>query len=141
VIIDTGVLFAVYHSRDRHHKAAAELIQQAHKDRERLWLLSPVLAELHWVARKLERSDEIVAQALKDVVAGAWDLIDLTTVDVSRIGVLLVQYADSRLDFVDAACVAVAERLEETTVATVDRRDFTIVRPAHVPALHLVPEL
>lgn len=34
---------------------------------------------------------------------------------------------------------SVAERLGVTTVATVDRRDFTVVRPAHVDAFTLVP--
>lgn len=34
--------------------------------------------------------------------------------------------------------IALAERLNITTVVTLDRRDFGIVRPAHVPALTLL---
>lgn len=33
----------------------------------------------------------------------------------------------------------VAERLNITTVVTIDRRDFGIVRPARIPALTLLP--
>ena len=35
--------------------------------------------------------------------------------------------------------VAIAERLKVTEVATLDRRHFTVVRPAHVDALTLLP--
>jgi hypothetical protein len=35
--------------------------------------------------------------------------------------------------------IAVAERLNLTDVATLDRRHFTVVRPSHVDALTLLP--
>ena len=35
--------------------------------------------------------------------------------------------------------IAAAEMLEETKVVTLDRRHFTVVRPAHAPALELLP--
>jgi hypothetical protein len=35
--------------------------------------------------------------------------------------------------------VATAERLEIETVATLDRRHFGVVRPAHVQAFALIP--
>lgn len=37
---------------------------------------------------------------------------------------ILEQYADSQLDFTDAALVTIAERLNITRVHTLDRRDF-----------------
>jgi predicted nucleic acid-binding protein len=39
----------------------------------------------------------------------------------------------------DASIVAVCERLNLDTVATLNRRDFDNLRPAHRPNLHLVP--
>ena len=45
-----------------------------------------------------------------------------------------------RLGLVDASVVAVCERLQEETVLTLDRRDFTVVRPRHCAALRLLPE-
>jgi hypothetical protein len=39
-----------------------------------------------------------------------------------------------------AAVIAIAERLNLTEVATVDRKHFSIVRPRHVPAFRLHPE-
>jgi predicted nucleic acid-binding protein len=40
---------------------------------------------------------------------------------------------------VDASIIAVAERLNVTTIATLDRRDFTVVRPVHCQAFELIP--
>jgi predicted nucleic acid-binding protein len=52
---------------------------------------------------------------------------------------LAEQYASLRLDLIDASIVAVAERLGLTTLATLNRRDFTVVRPRHADAFELLP--
>ncbi|MGH8964453.1 MAG: hypothetical protein ACRDXB_03865 [Actinomycetes bacterium] len=52
---------------------------------------------------------------------------------------LVEQYADLPLGTTDAAVVSVAERLEWSEVATLDRRHFSVVRPRHVSALTLMP--
>jgi predicted nucleic acid-binding protein len=52
---------------------------------------------------------------------------------------ILEQYADSQLDFADAAIVAIAERLNITRVYTLDRRDFSIIRPSHCDYFELLP--
>ena len=44
-----------------------------------------------------------------------------------------------RSSLVDASVVAIAERLEQDTIATLDRRHFSVVRPLHVDAFTLVP--
>ncbi|MEV4103584.1 hypothetical protein AB0J42_25285 [Nonomuraea sp. NPDC049649] len=49
-------------------------------------------------------------------------------------------YKDARLDPADVSLAAIAERLGVTQVATIDRRDFTLIRPRHVPAFRLLPE-
>jgi hypothetical protein len=40
---------------------------------------------------------------------------------------------------VDASVVVLTERLELCEVATLDHRDFSVVRPRHTPALTLLP--
>jgi predicted nucleic acid-binding protein len=47
-------------------------------------------------------------------------------------------YSDLRLDLMDASLVAVAESIGITTIATLNRRDFTVVRPRHVEAFELL---
>ena len=44
-------------------------------------------------------------------------------------------------DAVDAMVIATAERLRITTVATIDHRHFSVVRPDHAPHFELVPPL
>jgi predicted nucleic acid-binding protein len=53
--------------------------------------------------------------------------------DLSRVAEVLNQYADARVDFVDATIVALAERL------TLDRRHFELFRPRHCAAFEILP--
>ena len=48
-------------------------------------------------------------------------------------------YADLGLGLVDASVVAIAERLGATTIATLNHRDFMVVRPRHIVAFELLP--
>ncbi len=59
--------------------------------------------------------------------------------DAERTAELVAAYRDLPLGTVDASVVAAAERLEITTIATLDRRHFGVVRPAHADAFELVP--
>lgn len=60
--------------------------------------------------------------------------------DWVRIAELVEVYADLGLGGTDASVIAIAERLDVTTVATLDQRHFTVVRPAHCDAFKLVPQ-
>lgn len=59
--------------------------------------------------------------------------------DLARAADLVESYADFPLGFVDASIVAIAERLDITTLLTTDRRHFGVVRPTHCARLRLVP--
>ena len=59
--------------------------------------------------------------------------------DWLRIAELVGRYRDLPLGTVDASVVAAAERLHVTQIATLARRHFTVVRPAHTPAFELLP--
>jgi predicted nucleic acid-binding protein len=60
-------------------------------------------------------------------------------VDLHRIADLIDTYADLPLGIVDATVIATAERLGVSSVATLDHRHFTIVRPRHIEAFDLLP--
>jgi predicted nucleic acid-binding protein len=59
--------------------------------------------------------------------------------DLHRMADLMETYADLRIGMVDAAVIATAERLECRTIATIDHRDFSVVRPRHLSHFELVP--
>lgn len=52
---------------------------------------------------------------------------------------LVRTYADLPLGAVDASVVAIAERLGIKEIATLDRRDFSVVRPRHAEVFSIVP--
>jgi hypothetical protein len=65
----------------------------------------------------------------------------LLVTDYARIRQILRRYADAIIGFVDAAVLAIVERLNEPKLATLDHRHFGMLRPRHVEALQLLPEL
>jgi predicted nucleic acid-binding protein len=76
---------------------------------------------------------------LQSVEIGALDVLDLTRADYARARDLYRRYQDLPLGFVDASVVALAERLGESRLATLDRRHFSVVRPHHTTTFTLVP--
>ena len=66
-------------------------------------------------------------------------LVDLTDQDYSRTAEILRKYHDTRIDFVDACIMALAERLNVENILTFDRRDFSLYRPAHCEQFRILP--
>ncbi len=60
--------------------------------------------------------------------------------DWARMAELVWKYRDLPLGSVDASVIVAAERLGETVIATLDRRHFSVVRPAHVQAFEILPD-
>jgi hypothetical protein len=97
-----------------------------------------VLAELdYWCARRLPGRAWLVF--LDDVLAGVYRVEPPSAVDLARCRVLQARYSDLMLGVVDASVIALAERLGESSIATLDQRHFRAVRPAHVETLSLLP--
>jgi len=74
------------------------------------------------------------------VLADGFGVAEVEEGDISSIAELVEQYVSLPLGIVDATVIAIAERLNLTEVATVDRGRFSIVRPKHVSAFRLLPE-
>ncbi len=56
-----------------------------------------------------------------------------------RIAELVEEYGDFPLGGTDASVIALAERLDATTIVTLDHRHFGAVRPRHAAAFSLLP--
>ncbi|MBL7492243.1 PIN domain-containing protein [Frankia sp. AgB1.9] len=132
-VLDTGPVVAALNKSGRRHADCARLLSTL---TGRRLLPSPVLTEICWM---LERTPKAEAMLLDQVAQGAFELVALTTADLSRMADLVRQYADLPLGAVDASVVATAERFNIDRVATLDRRHFAVVRPARLPALTLLP--
>ena len=106
---------------------------------EPLVIPAPVLVEVDYSVHARLHPGVLVA-LLDDIVAGAYRVEDLRPEDYRRIREICDRYADSDVGFVDAAVLAVAERLNEPKLATLDHRHFRLLRPRHVDTLRLLPE-
>jgi hypothetical protein len=70
-------------------------------------------------------------------------VIEATPFDYRRMSELLTTYSSLRLQVVDACVIALAERFDLREIATLDRRDFQVVAPRHLPKgerLRLLPD-
>jgi len=106
---------------------------------EPLIIPSPVLVEVdNWIRTWLHPG--VLSGLLDDISYGAYQVEDLLPADYVRIRQLCDRYGDSDIGFVDAAVLAVVERLNEPKLATLDRRHFGMLRPRHVETLLLLPE-
>lgn len=135
LILDTGPLYASLDRSDADHAACRKLIDEADELRV---IPAPVLVELdYWIHHRLHQG--VLVALLDDLIAGAYHVEHLQPDDYRRIRELCDRYADSDIGYVDAAVLAIVERLGEAKLATLDHRHFAILRPRHVDALHLLP--
>jgi len=135
LVLDTGVVLAAIEPTDDHHVVCARLLEQSREDRI---VPAPVLVEVEYLLNRTRQVDTFV-RFLEDCRRDAFLVADLEPGDHARVGALLTTYADLRVGFVDAAVLAVVERLRETKLATLDHRHFSVMRPRHVEALELLP--
>ena len=136
LILDTGPLYASLDRSDDDHASCRSLIESA---AEPLVIPAPVLVEVdYWIHRRLHPG--VLVALIDDIREGAYEVEDLTAGDYRRIRELCDRYADLDIGFVDAAVMAVVERLDEPKLATLDHRHFSVVRPLHRESIALLPD-
>jgi predicted nucleic acid-binding protein len=120
IVVDAGPLIALFDRDDSHHRRAIEFIRN---QRSRLVTNLPVLTEAAFMLR-------FSREARRDFLwwaHGSLDIDQSTSIDLPRIISLLDKYHDVPADFADVSLVALAERLNVSRIASVDR-DFAIYR-------------
>lgn len=133
-LLDTGFLLAVLDADDKHHAAC----KAALKGEAKVLLPDMVLPELAYMTLR-ELGYPAWLQFLRSIVAGELSLERTTPEDLARTAEIIERYADSKVDFVDCAIVAIAERLKVQRIMTVDRRHFGLFRPVHCQRFTIVP--
>lgn len=137
MILDTGPLVAALDRDDQDHERCAELLATA---RGPLRVPGPVLTEVCYLLER-ERGSAAEATFLRALADEELQLIPVNTTDLARMAELVTTYSDLPLGAVDASVLALAERLNDLNVATLDRRHFTILRPSRGRSLTLHPAL
>ncbi len=120
VLVDTGLLVALFDRADKHHAVATGWLADNHA---LLLTVAPVLAEAAFFLPARLRS------ALAGMVAGG--LLKVHAPDAAgsaRIAQLFDKYADQDPDWADMELVWLAESSGSNRIATVDVADFSVYR-------------
>ena len=134
LVVDTSALLAAADKADPDHAGCAAVLTRARP----LVTTALVIAETAYlIGRQLGAAAE--AGFFRAVAGGDLQVEQLVASDAERIAVLIEQYAALGLGGTDASLIVLAERLNLTAIATLDRRPFSVVRPSHAAAFELLP--
>jgi len=137
LIVDTGPLVAAADSADPYHLACTDLLGNTAGP---LRTTALVVAETaYMIGRRI--SPDAEARFFRSIADGDLTIDELTDPDLKRIADLVETYTDLPLGGTDASIITLAERLGQTTIATLDRRHFNVVRPNHTQGFEIVPPL
>lgn len=135
MIVDASVLVAAANDADPDATACRSLLRshQGHA----LIVPAVALAEAAYLLQKRLGPHAEIA-LVESLTAPPWRVEGPGENDLARAIALMRQYVDLPLGVSDALSVALAERLGETSVASLDSH-FRIVRPRHTNAFDVVP--
>ncbi|MEB3032563.1 PIN domain-containing protein [[Mycobacterium] nativiensis] len=135
MIVDTSALLAYFDSAEPDHAAVSRAIN----DSDEVLVVSPyVVAELDYLVATRVGVDAETA-VLRELSGGAWELVDFTAADVERAAAVIEKYRDQNIGVADASNVVLAQRYQTRSIATLDHRHFTVLRPLDGGRFTLVP--
>src|SRR5680860_1330589 len=140
ILCDSGPLFAAAASNDAAHHQCVELFTGLRLARRRLLVPQTVVAEVGYLLERWVGPD-LEAAFLQAIGDGDFEVANLEPRDFVRMAELVRRYDDLPLGTTDASVIALAERLGIHEVASLDHRHFRVVRPIHIDAFTLLPEL
>lgn len=133
--MDTGAVYAIADRRDAWHDRVDHFVRST---REELFVPVSVIPEACYLLHAhIDPKAELAF--VRSCVVGEVKVKNLVHRDLERAAEILEKYSDAKLGFVDASVMALAERLDIQRILTVDRRDFSIVRPQHCEMFELLP--
>jgi predicted nucleic acid-binding protein len=136
LVVDAGPLVAAASSRDTNHERCVALLTRAPGP---LVVPTLVVTEVaYFLGRRLGHLAETAFA--RSIRRGELLVEPVESRDWVRILDLVEQYDDLPLGIVDASVVATCERLGADSLATLDRRHFSVVRPRSGEALTLLPD-
>ena len=135
LLLDTGALVALLHSRDRDHARCAQVLEGF---RGTLLTTEPVLSEAMYL---LGRARGGRAACLEFFARGGATLIPQSRGSLLRCQALMTRYENVPMDFADATLVYLARRESLSTVFTVDHSDFNTYRIEGRKRFRVIPSI
>jgi uncharacterized protein len=121
ILVDTGVLVALYDSADRYH---AQVIEFLASYQGQLVTTLGCVTEVMWL---LASDYQVQNEFLRQLSDRIYECEPLHPNDFARIAELNAQYSDLPGDSADLALVTISERLNIPEIATLDK-DFNVYR-------------
>ncbi|AFW93359.1 PIN domain-containing protein [Dolichospermum sp. UHCC 0352] len=135
-ILDISFLVATVDIKDENYGRILDVIVDS---KEVLVLPTTVLPEVcHLLASRL--GYPTTKQVLTELAHSNVIIEGIDKTDLKRVTEILDQYTDSKLNFVDATIVAIAERMNITKIFTLNKPIFSIISPQHCAGFEIFPE-
>ncbi len=134
-LVDTSFLFALANRGDAAH---SRCVSVARTIQGGLVVSQTILPEAAYLIDS-RLGHHAMRQFVQQMLDPTWNIEALNKTDLARAFEILKEYSDSRLDFVDATLIALAERLHIRRILTLDRRHFQMIRPQHCVAFEILP--
>lgn len=138
IVVDAGPFVAMLNAADDHHEACMRW-RTAVEDRQLLVPVPTLVEVCHLVEKRQGPSVEAdFLASLADSPQFIFWSPDRAA--FARMALLVERYANFPIGAADASVVVAAEQNGITEVATLDRRHFRAIRPAHVETFTLLPD-
>ncbi len=133
ILVDAGPLVALLHRDDQYHQQCVETLRTLKEPLVSVW---PAFTEaMYLVNFSWQAQDALWEMVIENVLT----LLPVETTDHPRMRELMKKYHSLPMDLADAALVRVAEREGIKKIFTVDRKDFSIYRPAKLGKFQIIP--
>ncbi len=133
ILVDAGPLVALLHRDDQHHQDCVEALTRIRDPLVTVW---PAFTEAMYLLNFSWRAQEALWELVSEETIR---LLPVEADDHRRMRDLMKKYRMLPMDLADAALVAVAERERIRRIFTVDRRDFSLYRPAKLGRFVIMP--
>jgi predicted nucleic acid-binding protein len=132
-LVDAGPLVALIDSDDAYHDACVIASASIRTPMLTVW---PVFAEAMYLVRRVHDGHDRLWDTFEN---GTFQIADLDAEDCARMRHLMRKYRDLPMDLADAALVALAERERTNHIFTIDRRGFSVYKPAGMKRFEIIP--
>ncbi|WP_204102279.1 MULTISPECIES: PIN domain-containing protein [Spirulina sp. CCY15215] len=133
ILADTSGIVSMLDNSDRYHAEVVKVIEKS-----TLLIPTTILLEVDYLTTKY-LGEGIARVFLSDVLAGNFTYLQVELADLQRALEIMSQYKGVPLGLVDSSIVALAERYRIQKILTLDRRHFSLIRPAKIEYLELLP--
>jgi hypothetical protein len=118
---------------DQYHEVCLEQLARIRGPLLTCW---PVITEAAWLLRSYPLA---VQRLLSSFGEGPFALLPLNEADLPGVAAILSRYKNLRIQLAGASLLHLANREGIDTIFTLDRRDFSVLRPARGKRLHVIP--